>query len=326
MANDLQMEMGRLIGSILLSGESLTLPDVGTLYLVHTPSRRLSSSQVLPPRRTVDFSSNIGGLSLVAELKRELQCSDEQALEVYSRWLSQSRLGDVVTILGVGELRQKSFVMEKSFSAKLNPQGATPVEVAQIHRMPWWEWSLLSIVVVALVVVATLWFVSPEIFSTDSAQEVEEFAEQPLQTQPAQLAVEPNDTLDVAVATSQPETLQSSQTQDITQEVAQPMSSESKPEEPQQPEAKQSGVILPTESGVSYVVLGIYSTEANSRRAIAQAVKRYSLSEGECSLYRYGSKYLVSLSEETSRQAAQDIASRYRREVGIKDVWVYTKK
>lgn len=322
MSSNLQLEMGKIVGSLLLMGESVTLPEVGTLYVVQAASRRLNSSSVLPPRRTVDFSSNIEGLLLTDQLAHLLQCSSEEALAVYQRWLAQSRKDNVLTILGVGELRQKSFVMEREFAAKLNPQGVEPVEVAHSKRMPWWEWSLLSLVVVALVVVGGWWLLGDE--------------NQPFESGEQSAAITPSEQIDVAV---QEPVEQLEAEDDKPQEVAKDsVKSVPAAEEPKaeniQPQTKVATdavgadqmEINPTVSGMSYVVLGIFSTESNARRAVAQAVKRYTLSESECRIFNYGSKFLVSLDEQPSREEAQIVATRYRTAVGIKDVWVYTKK
>jgi len=83
--------------------------------------------------------------------------------------------------------------------------------------------------------------------------------------------------------------------------------------------------ITRTRSGMSYVVMGIYSTESNARRAVAQATKQYAIPESDFRLFRYGKKWLVSLGEVEKRAEAQEIARRYRTEYGAKEVWVYSK-
>ena len=92
------------------------------------------------------------------------------------------------------------------------------------------------------------------------------------------------------------------------------------------PAAPAEEEIVRTRSGESYVVLGIFSSERNARRAIEQAIAQIeTLTEADCRIFLYGDKFLVSLGEAESREEAQAEAARHRK-TGLSEVWVYSKR
>lgn len=302
----LNEEIGKLIARRLLSGEAVLLPEVGSLYIKRIAARRLSRRMVEPPHRRVEFSDSPMGHSLIDEIAREAHCSVEQAADAYERWRTKATTEGRLTIDTVGTLCLRSLSPTPEFEARLNPQGHTPIRIKR-RPMPWWIWTLLTLAIISLLFGTFAYFVNPlelwEQLKPASPAPTEVVAEEPA-TQPA---AEPT-----------PEsTLQPERTEPTTQE--QPTKSE--------PAASESALteIPPTRAAHSYVVLGIYSTEANARRAVELAQKRYGIPATDFSLYRYDEKYLVSLGETHLRAEAQDVVRRYRAEYGVKDAWVYSK-
>ena len=92
-------EVNRLVGNLLAAGSGVFLPGVGSLFVERRGARRLSKRSVQPPCRVVSFSSQQQGVSLADELARTLHCDAAGAQDVYDRWLSRTREGDVLTIL-----------------------------------------------------------------------------------------------------------------------------------------------------------------------------------------------------------------------------------
>ncbi|MFR9504440.1 MAG: hypothetical protein SNH73_08370 [Rikenellaceae bacterium] len=118
-------EVNKLIGSNLLSGDALYLPEIGSLYIIE-------SSEGL---KKVDFSSSEQGSSLIDIIMTRASCTSEQANEIFSRWLTEVRNPSAIVIKGVGELRGKSFVMAEYFAAQLNPTPAKRVEVVESPKV-----------------------------------------------------------------------------------------------------------------------------------------------------------------------------------------------
>ncbi len=104
-------EVNKLIGNSLLTAGCVYLPEVGSLVVKeHEGSKR------------VEFSSAEQGRPLVEVIQERAGCSAEQASEIYRRWREEISHDSITPILGVGELRTKSFVTNESFLKQLNPK------------------------------------------------------------------------------------------------------------------------------------------------------------------------------------------------------------
>lgn len=305
----IEEEIGRIVRHRLAAEETVLLPGVGSLGVRRTPARRLSATRIAPPCREVEFSSAERGVSLVDTIARAASCTPEQAQGAYRRWLDKSLdpQSRRLEIVGVGTLFQKSFRPDPAFDRLLNPQGR---EVRTLRRTtPWWLWSLSTLGIIFLAAAGIFWLDPvtrwPEWFSSTPAT-----VEMPLLTpaRETEMIVEttPQPTAPVAdtTAAAPAETVPAAPTEE-------------------RPAAEE---IVRTRSGESYVVLGIFSSERNARRAIEQAVAQTeSLTEADCRIFLYGDKYLVSLGEAESREEAQVEAARHRK-AGLPEVWVYSKR
>ena len=76
-------------------------------------------------------------------------------------------------------------------------------------------------------------------------------------------------------------------------------------------------------SGVSYVVVGVFSTEENARKYIEQMARRNP--EVECRVYAFqGSKFMVSGFESTDGAEASAFIRNHR--ATLPDLWVHKRK
>ena len=315
----LNEEIGKLIARRLLADEAVTLPEVGSLYTKRIAARRLSATQVIPPHRIVEFSTTPMGHSLVEEILREAHCTEEQAADAYARWRTKATHEGRLEIEGVGTLCLKSLTPTEAFERRLNPQGKAPIRVKR-RPMPWWIWTLLNLTAIALIFGTLAYFVNPlEVWEQWNSPKTE--MKQPLPEENPAAAPES----EISAPTAEPTDKESLTTPPSTESAPEKPSVEPTPEEPKI-ETTLDTQITPTHSGMSYVVMGIYSTEENAHRAVAQGVKRYAIPEADFHLFRYGEKWLVSLGEHAKRAEAQEAARRYRTEYGASEVWVYSKQ
>lgn len=133
-ANPMEEQIGRLVGNLLAGGGEIFLPGVGSLYTERQGARRLNRRTVLPPSRTVAFTSQQRGVSLVDEIARVMREAggyenpEAEAQAVYDRWIARVHRVDLLTVEGVGELKFKNFIPDEAFDLRLNPQGANPCE------------------------------------------------------------------------------------------------------------------------------------------------------------------------------------------------------
>lgn len=90
-------EVNKIIYNMLIGGKVVLLPGVGTLYIERQGARRISKDRLLSPRNAVNFSSQSDeGSSIVDEIVAIAGCGEEQARDIYDRWLSKTDRKSVV--------------------------------------------------------------------------------------------------------------------------------------------------------------------------------------------------------------------------------------
>ena len=123
----------KLLYNLLASGESVVLPEVGTLRVEQTPTT-LSGKVVSYASRRVRFSSRADKKvrTLVEVMVSEYGLTAEVATEAYGEWLRVARSGSEVKIEGVGSLCKGFFTPTNEFEHEaLNPWQPAPVT---LHR------------------------------------------------------------------------------------------------------------------------------------------------------------------------------------------------
>lgn len=343
--NPMTEQVARLVGNLLAGGETICLPGVGSLRVERQPARRIDRRHVVPPCRTVQFSSQECGVSLVEEIGRVLRVNGvrpedprPEAQKVYDRWLAQVREEDRLTIIGVGVLQFKNFKLDEAFDRRLNPQGHEAVRVRAPRRFD----AVLWIGVAAIVCVAgfTAWWwlgereMRQEIRSavadrdaavrtdadslaatsagTDSTTGIAS-SESVVPASGSEQAALQGPAVQAPTAAAQPvqTTAATSQTP-ATQQTT--VRSDSRP----MPEAGPSRL----ESGRNYVVMGVFSSERNARRAAAEASAKEPAVT--CGIYRFGSKFMVSPFESDDEEACRlYIRAHEERFPGM---WTYTAR
>ena len=285
-SNPMVAELNRLIADKLAAGESLYLPEVGTLMVKRVAARRLSRTEVVPPQRVVEFQHTPEGANLVELLTEAAATTPESAAEIYQRWLSHTLAEGVLTIEGVGVLRHKSFTPDKEFDARLNPQGKHPVVMPRRrHRSK--DWTLIfgiAAVVMALGIGLYAYFV----LYKDKPSTAPTVAALPMPEK------------------QQPDTMALATTHTAKTEPA--------PVAPKAPETFER-----LTSGHYYVVLGVYSTPENAIRAAREAMEQEP--KMQPSLYYFGQKYLVAAF--TSADQAECESVRRANAEKFPSLWLY---
>ena len=155
--NPMEEQIGRLIGNLLAGGGEVFLPGVGSLYTERQGARRLNRRSVLPPSRTVAFTSQQQGVSLVDEIARVMredggyENPEAEAQAVYDRWIARVHRANLLTVEGVGELKFKNFILDEAFDLRLNPQGHEPVRIRVQRRFDWPLWVGVAAIGIAVV-------------------------------------------------------------------------------------------------------------------------------------------------------------------------------
>lgn len=275
----------QLLLNLLAQHRTVVLPGIGSLRFRRIAAK-LDGVTLTPPRNTFRYSSREEGLSLLDEMIAVAGCTREEGEEAYCRWLHRIKQGHSVVIEGVGCIESDFFKPSEELERLLNPVAAAPI-VLHRRRSLRGVWIGLAAVVVVGAAGAAWWYLHNR-----------------LTTAPEVVAQE--------VVTPAPETIDSV----AVEEVVEP----TPVEEVATPEPTAIGQMT---SGVSYVVVGVFSTEENARKYIEQMARRNP--EIACRVYAFqGSKFMVSGFESTDGAEASAFIRDHR--AALPDLWVYKRK
>ncbi len=292
MVND---SITQLLFNALAQHRTVVLLGIGSLRFRRVAAK-LESSTLTPPRNMFRFSSREEGLSLLDMLIAEAGCTPVEGEEAYRRWLHRVKQEHLVVIEGVGRIEEDFFYPSEELERVLNPIALNPIT---LHRRRSLRGLWIGLAAVALVAVASgaWWYVKMR--PNPIPQVVEQGAEMP-----AAKAID-------SVANSAVEP---------TEKVV-PMS-EITPVSENSP-APSSTEIGEMTSGVSYVVVGVFSTEENARKFIEQMARRSP--EIVCRAYKFpGAKFMVSGFESIDGVEAATFIRNHRAK--LPDLWVYKRK
>ena len=290
-------EVNKIIYNMLVSGRGVYLPDVGSLYIERQAARKISADKLLSPRNVVAFQSGEQAPSLVNEIVAVAGCSTEQAADIYQRWSAKTREGNNIKIGGVGVLNHKSFVMESEFASAINPKGVKTIVIRR--RSNTWLYAICAVcVLVALGFCGYIMFGGEQKIDAMRLEPIAKVAEQPAAEQPASEG-----------AVAQTAEGEASTTIDST-------STSTQPAQPAETVANGNA------DYEYYVVMGIFSTEENAQRAIAQAESR--IKDVNCKVLPFKDKFMVTLFGSDKIGDCNAFANSYRDIYA--DLWVYKKK
>ena len=275
----------QLLLNLLAQHRTVVLPGIGSLRFRRIAAK-LDGTTLTPPRNTFRYSSREEGLSLLDEMIAVAGCTREEGEEAYRRWLHRIKQGHSVVIEGVGCIESDFFKPSEELERLLNPVAAAPI-VLRRRRSLRGVWIGLAAVVVVGAAGAAWWYLQNRLTVAPVvvAQEVVAPAPEAIDSVAVEEVVEPAPVEEVAT-----------------------------------PEPTAIGQMT---SGVSYVVVGVFSTEENARKYIEQMARRNP--EIACRVYAFqGSKFMVSGFESTDGAEASAFIRDHR--AALPDLWVYKRK
>ena len=290
-------EVNKIIYNMLISGRGVFLPDVGTLFIERRGARKISADRLLSPRNAVSFSSREQAPSLVTEIATIAGCGEEQARDIYGRWLDKTREGSTLKIGGVGVLNDKSFSAEAGFNTAINPDGVA-VGVGVYMQ---WGTSLLSGMSVVKSNAPTERIADAALPSADN-----DIADAPMQGDSLI-----NDAGTDAVA-------QNAQSAENAESVAPQTAPPAVEAEPTPAPATS----VSEGKYAYYVVMGVFSTEQNANRALEQ-VKRH-IKDLNGAILPFKGKFITAIFGSDKRDDCTSFARSYRDI--YPDLWIYNVK
>ena len=301
-------EVNKIIYNMLVSGRGVYLPDVGSLYIERQAARKISADKLLSPRNVVAFQSGEQAPSLVNEIVAVAGCSVEQAADIYQRWSAKTREGSNIKIGGVGVLNHKSFVMESEFASAINPKGVKTIVIRR--RSNTWLYAICAVcVLVALGFCGYIMFGGEQTIDAMRIKPIAKVVEQPSDEQSATTdAVAQGADGETATATNS--------TNGSSGNIATSTNTSTQPTQPAETKVN---------NGTNYeyyVVMGIFSTEENAQRAVAQAESQ--IKDVSCKVLPFKDKFMVTLFGSDKIGDCNSFANSYRDIYA--DLWVYKKK
>lgn len=295
----------QLLFNALAQRQTVVLLGIGSLRFRRVAAK-LEGSTLTPPRNMFRFSSREEGRSLLDMLVDEAGCTREEGEEAYRRWLHRIKQGHSVVIEGVGRIEDDFFSPSEVLERLLNPTSDAPV-VLRRHRSLRGLWIGLAAVALVAVAGGAWWYVN--MHSAPAPTRVAQTTEKP--------AAEVVETAD-SVAT---ESVVEGAAEPVEEVVSVAESVQSPaPENRPAPATTEIGEIT---SGMSYVVVGVFSTEDNARKFIEQMARR--APEMACRAYKFqGSKFMVSGFESADGAEASAFIRDHRAH--FPDLWVYKRK
>lgn len=319
-------QINRLVGNLLAGGGEVFLPGVGSLYTEHRGARRISRRSVLPPSRTVSFTSQERGVSLVAEIAGAVQCDAAEAQDIYDRWLARTLENDVLTIEGVGVLKFKNFTPDAAFDKQLNPQGHEPVRIKPARKFDWALWIGIAAILIAAGFGGNEFL---KLYADDGQEEVAvaetslpAAGETAVTTDSLALTENPAYAANSGSA-AEPATAVSGMDAGTTAGATPAARQDNVPA--REPETRPQGTADAPASLVSgrrYVVLGVFSTPENAARAASDAAEKDA--SVRCGIYRFGAKFMVSPFESADAEACTLFIRNYNDR--FPGLWTYTAR
>lgn len=293
-------EVNKIIYNMLISGRGVFLPDVGTLFIERRGARKIAADRLLGPRNAVSFSSHEQGPSLVAEIVTIAGCSEEQARDIYGRWLGKTREGATLKIGGVGVLVDKSFTAEASFNTAINPDGVKTLVIRR--RSNAWLYAICAVCALVAIGVGVYMQWGTSLLSGMSVVK----STAPTET----LAAAPQPAADIPSDSLKNDT----DTTTVPDTAAQPAATAT--EQPAPAVSASDGKYA------YYVVMGVFSTEQNAARALEQAKRRIEDMNG--AVLPFKDKFITAVFGSDKRDDCAAFARSYRDI--YPDLWIYNVK
>lgn len=315
-------EVNKIIYNMLIGGKGVLLPGVGTLYIERQGAKRISKDRLLSPRNAVNFSSQAEGRSIVDEIVAIAGCSEEQARDIYDRWLAKTREGKRITIGGIGVLNDKSFSPEAGFNAAINPGGVKTLVVRQRSNV--WLYAVSGVCVAVALCVGAYMMWGEKLFGGVSVVGSDAQTEMMAQvTADSTSAVQgiAGDSLAMAETVSS----ETAETATQTTSTASTAASESTAAVSGGSAAAGASAANTAAAKTAYrfwVVAGVFSTEQNATRALEMAEKNIKDMDGR--IVPFKGKFIAALFGSDSRADCNAFARSYKDI--YPDLWIYEVK
>lgn len=295
----MQNAVNNLIYNTLIADGSVALPSVGRLSIIRRPAS-MSGKKVSPPQYVVEFSSATEGRTIVDVVSDVASVDLAQAEDIYRRWLDKVRTERGVVIEGVGELRNKSFVVVPELLSALNSVGNAPIRITRRRSGGVWLYAVAAMLIIAVAAYFAIgYFDTPYIVACEETN------------------------IEVEKGVSETEYMADAETiADVVEEPVMGVAEEPVAEVVEEPVTEVAKAWNEEDDIRHWVVIGTYSTSDNAERAKRDAERG---DEGcVCDVFRLGSMYAVVAFGAVEREACEEFKRAHRAE--YPQAWIHTPK
>lgn len=316
-------EVNKIIFNTLVERGGVYIPNVGTLSIYRTPSRK-RGSRVVSPSYSVTYTTERRAISLSEVICSIANVGHDVADDIVSRWRKRvTEDNGRVVIEGVGVIANGCYTPDGELMARLN----TNHEIIYCSRkggVPKWILSLLA--VLALVTLCfSLYLLLMR--NTTVQDDYDVVALENTSSEPLNISDNETDSVVVSKDVIEPiiDSVAVNSADDVVADSTaypQPLNLSEEAKVESNVEEKIDVDDWRDRSVHHYLIIGSYSTMANANTAVRKAVRRNA--EAQCKIIRIGSLYAVAVYGSVDRNEC--VKFKRNNRAFYKDSWIHTPK
>ena len=330
-------EVNKLILNTLVEQGAVYIPNIGTLSIYRTASRK-RGSKISAPSYSVTFTTECKATSLSSVIMSVANVDEPSADDIVERWHKKLNADGRVVIEGVGTIANGYFSPDSEFIAKLNRYNE-PIRLngntGNNKRL--WLIPLMVVAIVALGLNLYLIFTNrepkaPSTLVADTSTNT--LAPENITTENKEV-IEDSKTTEVSTdeITSEPvieQEEEATQATALAEEPVEPVESEEIKEPVEEQKIEEAKVEQPVveitdwrQLGARhYVIFGSYSNTTNANTAIRKILRRNPAAQ--CQIIRIGSLHGVAVYGSYNRKDCE-VFKRQHRSL-YKDAWIHSPR
>ena len=318
-------EVNKLIFNTLVEQGAVYIPNIGTLSICRTPSRK-RGRRVVPPSYSVAFTTERNAKSLSDVITAMTNVNQEFADDIVARWQTKATIDGRVVIAGVGSISNGSYTPDKELIAKLNINTDTINLKGNSNGK---KWALVLGVLLSICALAISIYNIVVNRDDEPIQSVQITSSNDSATESSSAINKDIKSDDIAIditkekeAVNEPITIPETEVEVDTK--VDTILNEPAVSEPITEEVATASEVddWRGENVSHYVIFGSYSTMTNANNAITKIERRNP--SAQCKVIRIGAMYGIAVYGSTNRDECATF-KRQNRTV-YKDAWIHTPK
>lgn len=328
-------EVNKLILNTLVEQGAVYIPNIGTLSIYRTASRK-RGSKIVAPSYSVTYTTECKATSLSSVIMSVANVDEPSANDIVERWHKKLNADGRVVIEGVGTIANGYFSPDSEFIAKLNRYNE-PIRLNGKSSSGKRLWLIPLIIVAFIALGLNLYLIfidrepaKQETLTTDTSTNTlvaentiiddqtiaTDTTTEEATTEPVEPVTEVADTTEITTVVEEAPIVEEAAPAEVETTPAQQI-------EEQQPKQTPTEITDWRQLGARhYVIYGSYSNTTNANTAIRKILRRNPAAQ--CQIIRIGSLHGVAVYGSYNRKDCE-VFKRQHRSL-YKDAWIYTPR